>query len=79
MIIALFDAKIINMECIVLMHNGCKGKLKDRQKKPLHNGQSPSDNEERSYLSEEKKERGVGRVNGKEYGHKNMATRMRRQ
>ena len=49
------------MECIVLMHNGCKGKLKDRQKKPLHNGQSPSDNEERSYLSEERKELGVGK------------------
>ena len=79
MIIALCDAKIINMECIVLMHNGCKGKLKVGQKKPLHNGQSPSDNEERSYLSEERKKRGVGRVSGKEYGHKNMATRMRQQ
>ena len=79
MIIALCDAKIINMECIVLMHNGCKGKLKVGQKKPLHNGQSPSDNEERSYLSEERKERGVGKVSGKEYGHKNMAKRMRRQ
>ena len=56
-----------------------QGEIERRAKRSLHNGQSPSDNEERSYLSEERKERAVGLVSGKEYGHKNMATRMRRQ